>query len=75
MATTKKATAKKATTKKATTKKANPKKTAPATAKDDGPTIPELLAQLEKATNSGEKKALRRQLRALGHEGGLRKQK
>jgi len=71
MATTKKATAKKTTTSKATPKKAP----APEKAKDDGPTIPEVLARLEKATNSGEKKALRRQLRAMGHEGGLRKKK
>ncbi|MFG0312965.1 MAG: hypothetical protein ACF8LL_02085 [Phycisphaerales bacterium] len=63
-------------------KKATPKKPQPeAEAAADSPPadpkarIAELLSELEGATMPGKKKALRRQLRSLGHTGGLRKPK
>lgn len=39
---------------------------------DNSPKIQELLAKLAAAPDQTTKKALRRQLRALGHRGGLR---
>jgi hypothetical protein len=47
-------------------------KAAPAPA-PKGDTIPELLKKLAVATGQGEKRAIRRSLRALGHKGGLGK--
>lgn len=67
------ATSKKATTNKATTKVVNP--TAKANNNSSGNSarakIAELLKKLEAATLRSQKQQIRRQLRVLGHRGGM----
>lgn len=68
-------TTKKPATKQATTKKVKGKKPEPAklTPEETKAKIAELLNRLKAASLIGEKKAIRRQLRAHGHTGGLGK--
>lgn len=67
------AISKKATTNKATTKATTPtvKANVSANGTGDRAKIAELVKKLEAATLRSEKQQIRRQLRALGHRGGL----